>query len=60
MLDAVTTGITTVIGWISTVVNSLIGANGELKELLPLFAITVAISAIMLAVRLIKSFVWGA
>ena len=42
MLDAVTTGLTTVIGWIGTVVTSV--TSGALKDLLPLFAIGIAIS----------------
>lgn len=60
MLTAVTSGITTVIGWISSVVTALVGENGALAELLPLFAIGIAISAILLGVKLIKSIVWGA
>ena len=60
MLEAVTSGITTVIGWVGTVVTSLLGDAGELKELLPLFAIGVSISAILLGVKIVKSFIWGA
>lgn len=60
MLEAVTSGITTVIGWVGTVVTSLLGEAGELKELLPLFAIGVSISAILLGVKIVKSFIWGA
>lgn len=60
MLNAVTTGIETVIGWVGTVVTSLLGEAGELKELLPLFAIGVSISAILLGVKIVKSFIWGA
>lgn len=60
MLEAVTSGIGTVIGWIGTVLDSLIGADGELAALLPLFAIGIAISAILLGVRVVRSFIWGA
>ena len=60
MLEAVGTGITTVIGWVGTVIDALIGTSGELSALLPLFAVGVAISAIMLGCKLIKSFIWGA
>ena len=60
MLEAVTTGITTVIGWVGSVMNSLLTAEGELSALLPLFAVGVAISAILLGVKIIKSFIWGA
>ena len=60
MLEAVTSALTTVIDWVGTVVTALVGADGALKELLPLLAIGVAISALMLGVKAIKSFIWGA
>ena len=60
MLAAVTSGLTTVIGWVGTVVTSLVGESGELSELLPLLAIGVAISALMLGVRVIRGVIWGA
>lgn len=60
MLEAVTSGITTVIGWIGTVITSITGAEGQLNELLPLFAVGIAISAILFGIRAIKSIVWGA
>lgn len=60
MLDAVTSGITTVISWVSTVIDALLSTDGALNALLPLFAIGVAISAIMLGVKIIRSFIWGA
>ena len=60
MLEAVTSALTTVISWVGTVVTALVGADGALNELLPLLAIGVAISALMLGVKAIKSFIWGA
>lgn len=59
MLTHVTSGITTVIGWIGAVINALFGESGALSMLAPLFAIGVAISAIMLGVKLIKGMIWG-
>lgn len=59
MLEAVTTALGTVIDWVSTVVTSLVGESGELNALLPLLAIGVAISALMLGIKAIKSFAWG-
>lgn len=58
LLDAVTSSLSTVIQWIGVVTSHLI--NGSLKHLLPLFAIGIAISAILLAVKIIRSVVWGA
>lgn len=60
MLTAVTNAITTVITWVGTVITALTGEGGALAELLPLFAIGIAISAILLGVKIIKSVVWGA
>lgn len=61
MLDAVTSAISTVLSWCGTVISSLLGTgtNTALSPLLPLFAVGVAISAIMLGVRVIKGFIWG-
>lgn len=60
MLEAVTTGLSTVIGWVGTVVDSLTTTDGELSALLPLLAIGVAVSALMLGIKAIRSFIWGA
>lgn len=59
MLNAVTSALTTIIGWIGTVISALVGNDGQLSELLPLFAIGIAISALMLGIKVIKGFVWG-
>ena len=59
MLDAVTSGITTVIGWIGDVITAITSSSGDLKELLPLFAIGIAISAILLGIKVIRSIIWG-
>ena len=60
MLSQVTSGITTVIGWIGTVIDAVFGEAGSLSSLAPLFAIGISISAILLGVKIIKSMVWGA
>lgn len=60
MLAEVTTALTTVISWVGTVVTALVSDTGKLHELLPLLAVGVAISALMLGVKAIKSFIWGA
>lgn len=60
MLEAVTSGLTTVIGWVGTVVTALVGEAGQLNDLLPLLAIGIGVSALMLGVKAVKSFAWGA
>ena len=59
MLEAVTTALGTVVDWVGTVVSALTTTEGELSALLPLMAIGIAISALMLGVKAIKSFAWG-
>lgn len=60
MLEAVGSGITTVIGWVGEVVDALVTTEGALGTLLPLFAVGIAISAIMLGVKIVRGIVWGA
>lgn len=59
-LSAVSTNLTEVIKWIGTVVTSLTSGSGDLAPLLPLLMVSVSISALMLAVKIIRSFIWGA
>lgn len=60
MLEHVTSGITTVIGWIGDVLTAIVGESGALTELGPLFAIGISISAIMLGIKVVRGIVWGA
>lgn len=60
MLSAVTSAITSVLEWVATVINALTDTEGQLAALLPLFAIGIAISAVLLGIRIIRSVVWGA
>lgn len=63
MLNAVTNALSTVLDWIGTFIQSLVTGGstpGALNPLLPLFAIGIAISAVLLGVKIVKSVVWGA
>lgn len=60
MIDAVTTALGTVISWVGTVVSAVTSPSGQLKDLLPLLAVGIAVSALMLGVKAIRSFAWGA
>lgn len=59
MLTEVTNALGTVLDWVGTVVTSLTSTDGELNALMPLLAIGISISALMLGVKAIKSFAWG-
>lgn len=56
-MDAVGSALTEVISWVGTVITALL--SGDLSALLPLFAIGIAISALLLGVKIIKTFIWG-
>ena len=58
MMAAVTSALTTVIGWVGTVLTAV--TTGDLSELLPLFAIGIAISAFLFALNGIRRVTWGA
>lgn len=60
MMQAVTSALTTVISWMGTVLNALVGESGEIAGLLPLFAIGIAISAFLFALNGIRRVTWGA
>lgn len=63
MLQAVTDAITSVLTWIGTFIDALVTGGstpGALNALLPLFAVGIAISAVLLGVKIVKSVVWGA
>lgn len=48
MVGAVTTAISNVLTWIGTTITALTDSEGALYSLLPLFAIGIAISAVLL------------
>lgn len=60
MVQLVTTALTTVLTWMGTVLNAIITESGELYALAPLFVIGIAISVVMLGVKIFRSFTWGA
>lgn len=60
LLTAVGNALTQIIGWVGDVVESLVGSDGSLSALLPLFAIGIGISVLLFGIRAIRSIVWGA
>lgn len=60
MLEQVTSALGTVLEWVGTVITSLTSTSGELNPLMGLFAVGIAISALLLGCKIIKSFIWGA
>lgn len=60
LITAVTAAIDTVISWLGSVLTALTGASGELNVLLPLLAVGIVVSVIMLTIKIVRSFSWGA
>ena len=57
MMEAVTTGLGTVIEWVGDVLSAL--TTGSLSGLLPLLAIGIAVSAFFMGVKAIRGVTWG-
>lgn len=62
MVAEVTTMLSTLIGWVGTVISALVTGGetaGALNALLPLAMVAVACSVIFFAVKTIRSIIWG-
>lgn len=60
MIEAIGTAFTGVIGWVGEFVTALVGAEGALKDLLPVFVIGIGVSILLLGIKAVKSMTWGA
>lgn len=59
-ISQVGTAITNVLGWTGDVIAALTAEGGELAALGDFFLVTVGVSAVMLGIKVIRGFVWGA
>lgn len=57
MIAAVTSALSTVIEWVGSVTTAV--TTGPLKDLLPLLAIGVAVSAFFMGIKAIRGVIWG-
>lgn len=60
MLTEIGKVFTQVIQWTGEMVTALVGTDGALKDLLPLFALGIGMSAAMFVFKLIRKAAWGA
>ena len=61
MVAAITTALGDVIGWVGTVITALTDTtDGALAPLLPVFSIGIAVSVVLLGIRIIRGFTYGA
>lgn len=59
LLNEVGSALTSVIGWCGDVVTAVTTEAGALNPLLPLWAVGIGISALMLGIRVMRGFAWG-
>ena len=61
MWNAVVDGFNAIIGLVGNFVTNLTDStNGKLTDLLPLFAVGIAISLVLLCVKIVRKITWGA
>lgn len=60
MLEAVTSGFTTVLGWMGTFADALLTTEGDLAAYLPLVGVGIAVSVLFLGIKGLRSLAWGA
>lgn len=60
MIDALSSVFSQLITYVGQFITALTGQTGALKDLLPLFAIGIGISLLMVCVKIVRKVVWGA
>ena len=60
MVAAITSALSQVITWVGSVITALTSSTGALYPLLPVFAIGIAVSVVLLGIRIIRGFTYGA
>ena len=60
MVEALGTAFTNIISYVGQFITALTSSTGGLNGLLPLFAIGIAISLVMVCVKIVRKVVWGA
>lgn len=59
MLDAITTGVTTVISYVGNVISAITSTSGAWKDLLPVIGLGIAVMFVMFAITTVKSLIKG-
>lgn len=60
MIAAIGEALTSVLSWFGNVITALVTESGALYPLLGVFAIGIAISLVMIVVKVVRHFAWGA
>lgn len=59
MVEAITTGVTTALSIGGSVVTSILGESGQLKDLLPVIGLAIGFGGVGWGINTIKSLTWG-
>lgn len=59
MLEAISTGVTTLIGYAGDVINAITGTSGDLAALLPVLGLGIAVAFVSVAIGFITRLVRG-
>lgn len=59
MMSAISTGVTSVIGFAGQVVTALVTEGGALANLLPVIGMAIGIGLVGWGIRTVKSLTWG-
>lgn len=60
MISAIGEALTSVLSWFGEVITSLVTTDGALYPLLGVFAIGIGVSIVMIVVKVVRHFAWGA
>lgn len=59
MLDAIGTGVTTVITYVGNVISAITSTSGAWKDLLPVIGLGIGVMFVMFAISTVKSLIKG-
>lgn len=59
MLSAISTGVTTAIGYVGDVLEAIVGTSGELSGILPVLGLSIGMGVIGFGIAKLKSVIWG-
>ena len=59
MIAAINSVISSMISWVGSVIDALVGSSGAWSDLLPLFAIGIVASILMFSMKMIRKVTWG-
>lgn len=59
MLDAISTGVTTAIGYVGDVLSAIVGTSGDLAGILPVLGLSIGMGVIGFGISKLKSVIWG-